>query len=232
MVLFSLYGVGTCHARLGRSKNPTFQPPSGWLAADEGGERTGDFSKPVALRGHDIAFGLTFTTLSGVRSTPGTTGARSAPPVTYEYQWYPVTYQGLYVSIHPCRHRCARLEPRERLFRPWWIRIEARAASRFLRMGLVHTWTEQRRTVPCSPQHELWHLCAPRMEMWRHRATVGPNSCSAQLRGHKEQVHADGRLLCFPYSCTRVAFGSARWRRALDRPQAPPFRHRRPTFTS
>ena len=78
MGLFSLYGVGTGHARLGRSKNPTFQPPSGWLATDEGGERTGDFSKPSALRGLDIAFGLTFTIPSGVRSTPGTTG-RSAP---------------------------------------------------------------------------------------------------------------------------------------------------------
>ena len=55
-----------------------FQPPSGWLAADEGGERTGDFSKPAALRGLDIAFGLKFTTPSGVRSTPFTTG-RGAP---------------------------------------------------------------------------------------------------------------------------------------------------------
>ena len=55
-----------------------FQPPSGWLAADEDGERTGDFSKPAALRGLGIAFGLTLTTPSGVRSTPGTTG-RSAP---------------------------------------------------------------------------------------------------------------------------------------------------------
>ena len=78
MVLLSLYGVGTGHARLGRSKNSTFQPPSGWLAADEDGERTGDFSKPAALRGLGIAFGLTLTTPSGVRSTPGTTG-RSAP---------------------------------------------------------------------------------------------------------------------------------------------------------
>ena len=78
MVLFSLYGVGTGHARLGRSKNPTFQSPSGWLAADEGGERTGNFGKLSALHGLDIAFGLTFTTPSGVRSTPGTTG-RGAP---------------------------------------------------------------------------------------------------------------------------------------------------------
>ena len=69
MGLFSLYGVGTGHARLGRSKNPTFQPPSGWLATDEGGERTGDFGKLSALRGHKIDFGLTFTTPSGVRST-------------------------------------------------------------------------------------------------------------------------------------------------------------------
>ena len=47
---------------------------SGPLAADEGGERTSDFSKSAALRGLDIAFGLTFATPSGVRSTPGTTG--------------------------------------------------------------------------------------------------------------------------------------------------------------
>ena len=66
------------HARLGRSKNPTFQPPSGWLATDEGGERTGDFGKLSALRGHKIAFGLTFTTPSGVRSTLFTRG-RGAP---------------------------------------------------------------------------------------------------------------------------------------------------------
>lgn len=49
-----------------------------FMTADEGGERTGDFSKPSALRGLDIAFGLTFTIPSGVRSTPGTTG-RGAP---------------------------------------------------------------------------------------------------------------------------------------------------------
>ena len=40
----------------------------------EDGERTGDFSKPAALRGLDIAFGLTFTNPSGVRSTLFTTG--------------------------------------------------------------------------------------------------------------------------------------------------------------
>ena len=68
MGLFSLYGVGTGHARLGRSKNPTFQPPSGWLATDEGGERTGDFGKLSALRGHKIAFGLTLATQPGGRS--------------------------------------------------------------------------------------------------------------------------------------------------------------------
>ena len=39
------------------------------VATDEGGERTGDFGKLSALRGHKIAFGLTFTTPSGVRST-------------------------------------------------------------------------------------------------------------------------------------------------------------------
>ena len=36
------------------------------------------YSKPAALRGLNIAFGLKFTTLSGVRSTPGTRG-RGAP---------------------------------------------------------------------------------------------------------------------------------------------------------
>ena len=74
MVLFSLYGVGTGHARLGRSKNPTFQPPSRWLAADEGGERTGNFGKLSALHNLSFALGLRFTTLSGVRSTLFTTG--------------------------------------------------------------------------------------------------------------------------------------------------------------
>ena len=78
MVLLSLHGSTAGHARFDRSKKSTFSAPSGPLAADEGGERTGDFSKPAALRGHDIAFGLTFTTPLGVRSTLGTTG-RSAP---------------------------------------------------------------------------------------------------------------------------------------------------------
>ena len=55
-----------------------FEPPSGWLAAGEGGERMSNFSKPAALRGPRIAFGLTYTTPSAVRSTPGTTG-RGAP---------------------------------------------------------------------------------------------------------------------------------------------------------
>ena len=74
MVLLSRHGAAASHARLGSSKNSIFQPPSGPLTADEGGERTGGFSKPSALRGLDIAFGLTFTIPSGVRSTPGTTG--------------------------------------------------------------------------------------------------------------------------------------------------------------
>ena len=74
MVLLSRYGSAAGHARLGRSKNSIFSAPSGPLAADEGGERTGDFSKPSALRGLDIAFGLTLTTPSGVRSTLFTTG--------------------------------------------------------------------------------------------------------------------------------------------------------------
>ena len=78
MVLFSLHGSAVGHARFDRSKNSTFSAPSGSLPEDEGGERTGDFSKPSALRGLDIAFGLTFTIPSGVRSTPGTTG-RGAP---------------------------------------------------------------------------------------------------------------------------------------------------------
>eukprot|EP00966_Prymnesium_polylepis_P199415 4621024-Prymnesium_polylepis.1 len=56
-----------------------FQPPSGPLAADEGGERTGDFGKPSALRGLDIAFGLRFTSPSCARSTPGTRPP-GAPP--------------------------------------------------------------------------------------------------------------------------------------------------------
>ena len=59
---------------LGSSNNSTFSAPSGPLAADEGGQRTGDFCKPVALCGLDIAFGLRFTTPSGVRSTLFTTG--------------------------------------------------------------------------------------------------------------------------------------------------------------
>ena len=78
MVLLSRYGVGTGHARLGRSKNSIFSATVWWLAADEGGERTSNFSKPVALRGPRIAFGLTITTPSGVRSTPFTRG-RGAP---------------------------------------------------------------------------------------------------------------------------------------------------------
>ena len=45
-----------------------FSAPSGPLAADEGGERAGDFGKPSVLRGLDIAFGLRFTTPSGVRN--------------------------------------------------------------------------------------------------------------------------------------------------------------------
>ena len=83
MVLLSLYGVGTGHARLGRSKNPTFQPPSGWLATDEGGERTGDFGKPSVLRGLDIAFGPRFTSPPCVRSTPGT----RPPPAASQYSY-------------------------------------------------------------------------------------------------------------------------------------------------
>ena len=80
MALLSRYGSAAGHARFDRSKNSTFSAPSGPLplAADEDGERTSDFSKPAALRGLDVAFGLTFTNPSGVRSTPGTTG-RGAP---------------------------------------------------------------------------------------------------------------------------------------------------------
>jgi hypothetical protein len=55
-----------------------FQPPRRWLAAGKGGERMSNFSKPAALCGPGIAFGLTFTTPSAVRSTQGTTG-RGAP---------------------------------------------------------------------------------------------------------------------------------------------------------
>ena len=56
-----------------------FQPPSGWLATDEGGERTSDLSKPAALRGLDIAFGLKFTTPPGGRSPPFTRGRGARP---------------------------------------------------------------------------------------------------------------------------------------------------------
>ena len=61
MVLLSLHGSAAGHARFDRSKNSTFSAPSGPLAADEGGVRASDFSKPAALRGLGIAFGLTFT---------------------------------------------------------------------------------------------------------------------------------------------------------------------------
>ena len=83
MGLFSLYGVGTGHARLGRSKNSIFSATVWWLAADEGGERTSNFSKPVALRGPRIAFGLKFPTPSGVcAARRAQWGGVSAPPVT------------------------------------------------------------------------------------------------------------------------------------------------------
>ena len=78
VVLLSLHGSAAGHARFDRSKNSTFSAPSGPLAADEGGERTSDFSKPAALRGLDIAFGLRSTTPSGVLRTLFTTG-RGAP---------------------------------------------------------------------------------------------------------------------------------------------------------
>ena len=56
-------------------------PPTRAVAG--AGERTSNFSKPVALRGPRIAFGLTFTTPSGVHRPQhaGHNGARSAPPV-------------------------------------------------------------------------------------------------------------------------------------------------------
>ena len=73
-VLNSVQAGAARHARLGNPKIRLFQSSSGPLAADEGGERTSDFSKPAALRGLGGAFGLRFTTPSGVRSTPGTTG--------------------------------------------------------------------------------------------------------------------------------------------------------------
>jgi hypothetical protein len=62
------------HARLGSSSNSTFSAPSELLAATRTGGSQATFSKPAALRGLDIAFGLTITNPSGVRSTPGTTG--------------------------------------------------------------------------------------------------------------------------------------------------------------
>jgi len=46
----------------------------GWPAADEGGERTSNFSKQATLRGPRVAFGLRSTTPSSVRSTLFTTG--------------------------------------------------------------------------------------------------------------------------------------------------------------
>ena len=49
-------------------------PSLGPLTANEDGERTSNFTKPMALRGLCIAFGLTFTAPSGGRSPPGTTG--------------------------------------------------------------------------------------------------------------------------------------------------------------
>lgn len=45
-----------------RSMRLALRVMSGCLTADEDGERTSDFSKPVALRSLEIAFGLTFTT--------------------------------------------------------------------------------------------------------------------------------------------------------------------------
>jgi hypothetical protein len=65
VVLLSLHGGAADHARFDRSEKSTFRSLSGPLAADEDGERTSDFSKPAALRGLDIAFGLTFTTPQG-----------------------------------------------------------------------------------------------------------------------------------------------------------------------
>ena len=41
---------------------------------------TGDFGKPVALCGLDIAFGLTFTTPSGEQHAVHNGAARRAPP--------------------------------------------------------------------------------------------------------------------------------------------------------
>ena len=51
-----------------------FDSSMGLPATVRGGARTSTFSKPVALRGPCIAFGLRFITPSGVRSTPDTTG--------------------------------------------------------------------------------------------------------------------------------------------------------------
>ena len=81
VVLLSLHGGAADHARFDRSEKSTFRSLSGPLAADEDGERTSDFSKPAALRGLDIAFGLTFTTPQGrtVRGSPVFTTRRGAP---------------------------------------------------------------------------------------------------------------------------------------------------------
>ena len=76
MVLLSHYGSAARHARF---EVDFFARRLGlWPPTNEDGERTGNFSKPAALRGLKAAFDLTLTTPSGVRSTPFTTG-RGAP---------------------------------------------------------------------------------------------------------------------------------------------------------
>ena len=74
VVLFSLYGVGTGHARFDRSKNSTFGATA-WPSSDlEAGECTDDFERVAALRNLSIVFGYRFTTPSCVLRTPFTTG--------------------------------------------------------------------------------------------------------------------------------------------------------------
>ena len=65
------------HARIGRLEKLTFWGRAAAAWPFEAGERASRFSRAAALRNLSIAFGLRFTTPSGVRSTPFT---RRGPP--------------------------------------------------------------------------------------------------------------------------------------------------------
>ena len=78
MVLLALLGAAHGHTRFSRGEGSIFSATA-WPSSDlEASECTGDVGNAVALRGLGMAVGLTFTTPSGVRSTPFTTG-RGAP---------------------------------------------------------------------------------------------------------------------------------------------------------